>query len=510
MSDILRFERKNESDLQAENPILDDGQLQFSIAENASKLKIGDGKHPYNDLPYTLIKNLGVKCSDNNPNIYPDVRTDTDTPRFKYKSDISDPQTVGNYLLRLSDIDVEYSLDCVEISGNFNKSELIYSSLELNSQEVDGNHIVKLVVPLELYRYNKISYCKISSIHISQSNISINSTSDVTSTFKICKYEGLYTDSTIDYNHPLAEICPASEFIGYDIQLNNPILYEDCYSYLMELSYTSNAAFHISIDGWLADEDYGKLYQICSITDNSIQKLNVQIPIKYECQKHIYNSPNVINFRDSYLKIVDNQMHNYYLRYFDGSNYVDTCTYIKSKNDVYIYGDICRFPVMSRFVESNVSLGTIQNNIFTNCTTISIQDKLNQFNVHVSPGSSKNICQTLHFNVDGRCGYAENSVNIFHNIEHIVKDISFVQFPKDSDYAIAILDDSDEVDVSEPLYIAIYSDAELPIEYVHYDMDRNIHIKSSASFYQDVHIVLFTSLGEPFYTYNTYLVATEY
>ena len=91
-----------------------------------------------------------------------------------------------------------------------------------------------------------------------------------------------------------------------------------------------------------------------------------------------------------------------------------------------------------------------------------------------------------------------------------MKDVSYVLFPKGSDYTIAIFDDSDAVDVSEPLYIAIYSDVELPIEYVHYGMDRNIHIKSSESFYHNVNIVLFTSLGEPFYTYSTYLVATEY
>lgn len=510
MSDILRFERKDESNLQAENPILDDGQLQFTVVENASKLKIGDGKHRYNDLPYTSIKNVGVKCSDKNPNVYPDVRTDADTPRFKYKSDILDPQTVGNYLLRLSDIDTEYSLDCVEISGNFNKSELTCSSLDISSQEVDGKYTVKLVIPLELYRYNKISYCKISNIHLSSSNISINNVSDVTSRFKICKYEGLYTDSTLKYNNPLAEIYPSSEFVGYDIHLDDPILYEDCYSYLMELSYTSNDAFSISIYGWIADTDPGKLYQMCSIIDNAIQKLDVQIPIKYECQKHTYNVPNVINFRDSYLKIVDNQLHNYYLRYFDGSNYVDTCTYIKSKNDVYVYGDIFRFPIMSKFAESDVSLGTIRDTEFINCTTVSIYDKPNQFDIYVSPGSDKNICQTLHFNVDGTCGYAENSFHIFQNIEHIMKDVSYVLFPKGSDYTIAIFDDSDAVDVSEPLYIAIYSDVKLPIEYVHYGMDRNIHIKSSESFYQNVNIVLFTSLGEPFYRYSTYLVATEY
>lgn len=508
MSDTLRFERKTIPDLTSENPILDDGEAQFGISDYTSTLKIGDGKTNYNDLPLTVIKNSGVTCSNNGPNIYPDVRTEFDVPRFKYKSDIVDPRTIGSYLLRLSDIHEEYTFKCIEVCGNFSDSDLKGSSTTIHSTQLDETWTLKLIVPIDMYSYNKISYCKISNIELVEPYITLDDNT-VNSTFKICKYNTIDRDSTIDYQNYISEIHPSTAFTGHTIHMNDPIIYEDCYTYLMELCYTSDSEFDITVNGWKVDTNNQRLYQLMTISDDYIEKLNVQIPIKYECYKHVYSLPNIINFGDSCCKIVDKFMHNYYLRYFDGDKYVNICPYVKHKSALYVYGDIVYFPIMYQFDDCCTALGRISNDRFINCTVVNFKDNPDLQSIAISSGSS-DICQIINFNLDGSCGYLENTDKVFTNITHIVEDIPSILFKKDVDFTIPIFDNIEDIDKSEPIYVGVYSDVNIPLEYIHYGMDGSIHIKSTASFYQTVKIVLFTSLGEPFHIYNTYLVVTEY
>ena len=496
MSDILKFDRQSHTDLLNDQTILADGEIKFGYYDNGCKMRIGDGKHKYKDLPDTPIKNGGVTCSDISVSIYPDLISSDEMIRFKYSADISQPMSTGNYLLKLNEIDdnidLQYKYRYVEYA-NCNYTDVqLPKTLQIESV----NNSVTLIIPLELYKYNSISYCKINSIYIPDSCYKLDVPANVSC--NIIRWDILYENSTnIDEFTPICE-CTLS---GDEFLPNNDVIYEECYTYAAKFVFSYSSEFTLNIYGWDVQDTTARLSS--AIIDNKIS--GIDIPLKVECYKHEYNLSNILNYGTKYIKLVDKNRHNFYLYYYN-NQYIPTFTYIAQASDKYIYGSMNMFNAYSVIPPNIVPMGYISNGKFINTLLLEYNDGYSDV-VDISTGSTVNVYDHMTIQLTENSGL-NNTSELYTIISQLPEELinnNNLMFSKDIDYSIRILADT----VSESMYVLLVSDIQLPITYLKYDKG-NLIIHCSESFYSAATILLCTSYGKPIKKYEVSIVCTEY
>lgn len=492
MSDIIKFDRQLHSDLLNDPTVLSDGEVKFGYYDGGCKMRIGDGKHSYKDLPDTPIRNGGVTCSDSSVSIYPDLVSADDMIEFKYGSDMLDPIRPGNYLIKLNEINIDYDQIYREYANcNFSN---IQAPKTLHIESTDNR--ITLTVPIELYKYSSIPYCKLHSIALINSTHTLSSNIEISC--NILRSELLYENSTnLDGFTTICECTQSNNTFIPDID----VIYEECYTYAAQFIFSYTESFSMDIYGWNVDDVEQRLSSC--IVNNSIT--NIDIPLEVICNKHEYNLSNIINFGTKCIKLVDKYNHNFYLYYYN-DRYIPTFTYMDKIASKYVYGSMNLFSAYSVITNTRIPIGYNLNGAFTN--TLLLESKYSYDNtIEISTGSTINIYNTMSLSFSENSGL-NNTSELYTIISQLPAKLinnNNLMFSKDADYTISILPDT----ISEPMYVLLISDIELPITYLKYN-NGNLIINCYGSFYSVATIVLCTSYGKPIKKYEVSIVCTEY